>query len=86
MALKTGRLIVSNALSSPRDGTSFARFCSDALKGGFRIVATGIETEEQCKFVSHLGVHEMEGYYFGRPMKEEDFLSVVAYGSDPKRK
>ena len=85
-ALKTDRLIVSNALSSPRDGTSFARFCSDALKGGFRIVATGIETEEQCKFVSHLGVHEMEGYYFGRPMKEEDFLNLIAYGSDPSRR
>ncbi len=86
LVLKTDRLIVSNALSSPRDGTSFARFCSDALKGGFRIVATGIETEEQCKFVSHLGVHEMEGYYFGRPMKEEDFLNAIAYGSDPSRK
>ncbi len=85
-SLKTDRLIVANALSSPRDGTSFARFCSDALKGGFRLVATGIETEEQCKFVSHLGVHEMEGYYFGRPMKEEDFLNLIAYGSDPNRK
>ncbi len=86
LSLKTDRMIVANALSSPRDGTSFARFCSDAQKGGFRIVATGIETEEQCKFASHLGVHEMEGYYFGRPMKEEDFLNLIAYGSDPTRK
>ena len=83
--LKTDRLIVSNALSSPRDGTSFARFCSDALKGGFKIIATGIETEEQTKFVSHLGVSELEGYYFGRPMSEENFLNAIAYGAEARK-
>lgn len=84
--IKTDRLVVANALSSPRDGTSFARFCSDAQKAGINIIATGIETEEQSKFVSHLGVSAMEGYYFGRPMSEEDFINFVAYGSDPNRR
>ncbi len=84
--VKTDRLIVSNALSSPRDGTAFARFCSDAQKAGVRIIATGIETEEQSKFASHLGVFAMEGYYFGRPMSEEQFINFVAYGSDPTRR
>lgn len=84
--VKTDRLIVSNALSSPRDGTSFARFCSDAQKAGVHIIATGIETEEQSKFASHLGVYAMEGYYFGRPMNEEQFINFVAYGSDPTRR
>ncbi len=84
--IKTDRLVVANAVSSPRDGTSFARFCSDAQKAGIAIVATGVETEEQCKFLSHLGVYAMEGYYFGRPMNEEDFINYVAYGSDPNRR
>ncbi len=84
--VKTDRLIVSNALSSPRDGTAFARFCSDAQKEGVRIIATGVETEEQSKFASHLGVYAMEGYYFGRPMNEEQFINFVAYGSDPTRR
>ncbi len=84
--VKTDRLVVSNALSSARDGTSFARFCSDAQKAGINVIATGIETEEQSKFVSHLGIYAMEGYYFGRPMNEADFIKFVAYGSVSQRR
>ena len=35
------------------------------------VVAEGIETEEQMKLVTAQGVHEGQGYYFGRPMSGE---------------
>lgn len=85
-SLKTGRTVVADAFTTSRDEASFARFVSDAIKAGFFVTATGIETEEQASFASHLGVHAMEGYAFGRPEDEEHFLMRVAYGSNPNRR
>ena len=35
------------------------------------VVAEGIETQSQMRMVKELGVHEGQGYYFGRPMKSD---------------
>jgi diguanylate cyclase (GGDEF)-like protein/PAS domain S-box-containing protein len=37
------------------------------------IVAEGVENEEQVKFFKQNNCDEMQGYFFGRPMSNEDF-------------
>lgn len=37
----------------------------------FLVVAEGVETEEQAKELSSLGVHFLQGYYFSKPMEVE---------------
>jgi len=37
------------------------------------VVAEGVETEAQEKFLASLGVEEFQGYYFGRPMPLKEF-------------
>ena len=37
------------------------------------ITAEGVETEEQYKFLKNIGCDMIQGYYFARPMPEEEF-------------
>ena len=50
-----------------------------ALAGslGVRIVAEGVETLEQQTFLQRHDCHEMQGFYFSRPIPPEDFASLL---------
>lgn len=41
---------------------------------GFTIVAEGIEKQEQLKTFAKLGVENIQGYYFSKPLSESEFI------------
>jgi EAL domain-containing protein (putative c-di-GMP-specific phosphodiesterase class I) len=45
---------------------------------GLKVVAEGVETVEQQKFVAAAGVHAMQGYLFAQPMRSTDVAAFVA--------
>ena len=51
------------------------RMLSRAL--GHTLVCEGVETEAQRDFLRELGCDEGQGYLFGRPMPQEDFLEMA---------
>lgn len=42
-----------------------------------KIVAEGVETEEQYLFLKSVGCDYIQGYYFSRPVEEERFLYML---------
>ncbi|MGC8500514.1 MAG: EAL domain-containing protein, partial [Leptospirillia bacterium] len=42
------------------------------------IVAEGIETEEQRRILEECGCSRFQGYLFGRPVPEEEFVARLA--------
>lgn len=42
-----------------------------------KIVAEGVETEEQYLFLKSVGCDYIQGYYFSRPVEEERFLDML---------
>jgi EAL domain-containing protein (putative c-di-GMP-specific phosphodiesterase class I) len=44
---------------------------------GTKIVAEGIETEEQFELVKEFGVDEGQGYYFSPPIPSKDFATFL---------
>lgn len=59
-----------------------ARFIMDSAmamvkKMGLEIVAEGIETEEQFKTMEELGIQYIQGYYFSKPLPEEEFVAFI---------
>lgn len=42
-----------------------------------KIVSEGIETEEQFKTMSDLGINYIQGYYFSKPLPEKEFLDFI---------
>jgi len=44
---------------------------------GFRVIAEGVETEWEARQLSEMGCDEAQGYYFRRPMPEDEFACLV---------
>jgi diguanylate cyclase (GGDEF)-like protein/PAS domain S-box-containing protein len=49
-----------------------------------KVVAEGVETEEQYTFLRHYGCDQMQGYLLSRPLSAEKFRSYVESFSRPK--
>ena len=45
---------------------------------GLQTIAEGVETAEQLDFLSAKGCHEVQGYYFAKPMPAADFEAFVS--------
>jgi EAL domain-containing protein (putative c-di-GMP-specific phosphodiesterase class I)/signal transduction histidine kinase len=45
---------------------------------GMKVVAEGVETEQQRQFLKVAGVHAMQGYLFGRPMPVAELKAALA--------
>ena len=42
---------------------------------GMPVITEGVETKEQVDFLQRIGCDMFQGFYFARPMREEDFES-----------
>lgn len=49
---------------------------ADGLKLG--IVAEGVETKEQIDLLKSIGCDQVQGYYYAKPMPEEDFFALLS--------
>ena len=44
---------------------------------GFKVVAEGLETEHQVTLAKEIGVDSIQGFYYARPMCEEDYVKFI---------
>ncbi|MFT5320220.1 MAG: EAL domain-containing protein (putative c-di-GMP-specific phosphodiesterase class I) [Pseudohongiellaceae bacterium] len=80
--LKIDRRFISE-IDQPKNEVIIEVASSLAEKLGFETVAEGIETELQYKKCIELNVTYGQGYYFAKPMFDDDFFDWVStYGSD----
>lgn len=47
------------------------------LQLGMKIVAEGVEKEEQVQMLTKLGVNYLQGYFFSKPIPDEQYLAFV---------
>ena len=62
---------------SERAETIIRSTISMAHEFGADVIAEGVETEQQVSFLSDAGCDMIQGYYFYRPMPEEDFRDLL---------
>lgn len=46
-------------------------------KLGFKLTAEGVETKVQADFVKSIGVDTIQGYYYSKPISEDDFIKYM---------
>ncbi len=76
--LKIDRSFVQASLESPSGASLVKSIVRMGLDLDLVVLAEGIETAPQHLFLLDCGCEEFQGYYFGRPVPDEDFKALVA--------
>ena len=75
--LKIDRSFITNVTTNPEDAALVIAIISLAHNLRLKIVAEGIENDEQIRFLHLLRCDEGQGYFFGKPVCAEDFQKVL---------
>ena len=75
--VKMDKNIVWSAFDDERAGTVLESSVSMIQRLDLKIVAEGVETEEQKNALTRMGCEYLQGYYFSKPLPEKDFLSYL---------
>ena len=76
--IKLDRYILKNA-DNPKGEILYTQLYQLCKKLGFRVIAEGIETEQQAKFVSKLGIELTQGWLYSSPLPLEQAMAFVQH-------
>jgi diguanylate cyclase (GGDEF)-like protein/PAS domain S-box-containing protein len=75
--LKIDRSFVKDVLTDDSDATLARIVVTLGNELGLQVIAEGVETEEQRRFLEDNGCHDYQGYLFGRPVAIDAFERQV---------
>jgi EAL domain-containing protein (putative c-di-GMP-specific phosphodiesterase class I) len=78
--LKIDRSFVKGITSNPHDTTIVKTVIALAHSLNLKVIAEGVETEEQLAFLQAHDCDEMQGYFFSKPLPPEKLTSVLEAG------
>lgn len=76
--VKLDRSFISDGVDNPRGQVVARHTVAIAKELDMRIVAEGVETEEQARFLLDIGCTVAQGYYYSQPIDAEAF-EILAY-------
>jgi len=79
-ALKIDQSFVSEVTSAGEDTSIVTAVISMARSLGLRVVAEGVETQEQLEFLQAHECDEGQGYYFSRPVPPDEYAELLRNG------
>ena len=81
--LKIDRTFVRDIAEDESDSAIVVSMIHIAKAFGLRVVAEGIETEEQAALVTGMGCDEGQGYRLGMPQRFDSLLALIRTGRRP---
>ncbi len=74
--IKLDKKFIENMMVSGKGRLILEQVVSMADKLKLGLLAEGVETEEQIALLKSIGCDQVQGYYYARPMPEEDFFAL----------
>ena len=78
--LKIDKSFVQDATTDPDDAALVMAIITLAHNLRLRVIAEGVETAEQLRFLQLLRCDEIQGYFFSRPRAAEDLVALFDTG------
>jgi EAL domain-containing protein (putative c-di-GMP-specific phosphodiesterase class I) len=75
--LKIDRAFIVDLLKDRVSSTLVKTIIDLAHNMGFKVIAEGVETEEQFEFLKGMDCDFFQGYYFSRPLDFDDFINIL---------
>ena len=75
--LKIDMVFVRDLEGSERAPAILRRVVEMARDLQMDVIVEGVETKAQIDFLSSIGCDKIQGYYFAKPMPQEDFLARI---------
>lgn len=76
--LKIDKSFIDNCVGDVESATLVHAVISIGRALGMKVIAEGIETEAQAKFLKTAGVHAMQGWLFGKPVPVSELAARLA--------
>lgn len=84
--LKIDRSFVRDVLTNPNDASIARTIVALAGSLGLHVIAEGVETEEQCRFLAGINCHAWQGYLMSAPVPLAPFEALVRKAQASERK
>ena len=75
--LKIDQSFIRDITTDPDDATITTAIINLAHNIGLKVIAEGVETEEQLAYLREKVCDEAQGYYFGRPLPANEFTRLL---------
>lgn len=75
--IKLDKKFMDNMMASDKGKLILEHMVSMARELGLGLLAEGVETKEQVELLGKIGCDNVQGYYFARPMPQEDFFELL---------
>ncbi len=75
--IKIAREFVKDITTDANDAAIAGTVVDMALNLGMKAIAEGVETRAQADLLRNMGCHEVQGFYFGRPMPARDITELL---------
>lgn len=78
--IKLSRTLIADMETDENKYSLVRAIVSMAESVGLEITAVGVETKDQVKALSEMGIHRMQGYLFGKPVLADVLYEEFSYG------
>ena len=75
--LKIDRTFITQTPEDPRDTALLLSIIQLGKSLGLTVLAEGVETEEQLKFLQAHGCDQIQGYYYSPPLSKEKIEALL---------
>jgi EAL domain-containing protein (putative c-di-GMP-specific phosphodiesterase class I) len=75
--LKVDRSFIRDIVDDPDDLALVTAAISMANALGLKVIAEGVETQEQLKILNALNCHQVQGYFFSKPVSAPLFEALL---------